>query len=178
VATFPASGGHSFAIGPGTCVAGQCPAVVHLLDDGKTIDSAPLDFAASDAKLNKAAADESVGARDPLQQGDPLPAWTAGDGEGTVVTVGRSVRLSSDRLALLVDQAGGFEHVKRRHYLFVADGQATVSKTDLAKALTAKTKKLVKESEIKVQQITEIQKALKADFEAADTNWVKWTKVP
>ena len=57
-------------------------------------------------------------------------------------------------------------------------GNATVSKADLASALTASTKKLVKDADIKVQQIADTQKALKADFEAADTNWIKWVKVP
>jgi hypothetical protein len=57
-------------------------------------------------------------------------------------------------------------------------GNATVSKADLAKALTAKTQKVVKETDIKAQQIVDMQKALKADFEAADKNWVKWVKVP
>ncbi len=57
-------------------------------------------------------------------------------------------------------------------------GNATVSKADLANALTAKTKKLVKEIDIKAQQIVDTQKALKADFEAADKNWIKWVRVP
>lgn len=57
-------------------------------------------------------------------------------------------------------------------------GNATVSKADLATALTAKTQKVVKDTEIKAQQIADMQKALQADFEAADKNWVKWVKVP
>jgi len=57
-------------------------------------------------------------------------------------------------------------------------GNATVSKADLAKALSTKTKKLVKDTDIKAQQIADTQKALKADFESADTHWVKWQKVP
>jgi hypothetical protein len=56
-------------------------------------------------------------------------------------------------------------------------GNATVSKADLAKALSAKTGKVVKDADIKAQQITDTQKALKADFEAADKNWIKWVKV-
>ena len=61
-------------------------------------------------------------------------------------------------------------------------GTAPVTKIDLAAALTAKeaaakSKKVFKVADITQKQITEIQKALKADFEAADTNWVKWTKV-
>ena len=62
-------------------------------------------------------------------------------------------------------------------------GTATLTKTDLAAALTAKeaaakSKKVFKEADITQKQISEMQKALKADFEAADTHWVKWTKVP
>ena len=57
-------------------------------------------------------------------------------------------------------------------------GNATVSKADLAKALSAKTNKAVKEADIKAQQITDTQKSLKADFEAADKHWIKWVKVP
>jgi hypothetical protein len=57
-------------------------------------------------------------------------------------------------------------------------GTAQVSRADLAKALSAKTKKVVKEADIKLQQVKDMQTALKADFESADTNWIKWVKVP
>jgi hypothetical protein len=57
-------------------------------------------------------------------------------------------------------------------------GNATVSKADLAQALSAKTGKVVKEADIKAEQIAETKTALKADFEAADTNWAKWIVVP
>ena len=58
-----------------------------------------------------------------------------------------------------------------------------MTKTDLgasptAKEAAAKSKKVFKEADITQKQISEMQKALKADFEAADTHWVKWTKVP
>lgn len=61
-------------------------------------------------------------------------------------------------------------------------GTATVTKTDLAAALTAKeaaikSKKVFKEADITLLKIAEMQKALKADFEAADKNWIKWQKV-
>lgn len=62
-------------------------------------------------------------------------------------------------------------------------GKATVTKVNLAAALTAKekakgSKKVYKITDITMKQINEMQKALKADFEAADANWLKWTKVP
>jgi NAD(P)H-dependent FMN reductase len=60
-------------------------------------------------------------------------------------------------------------------------GNATVSKVDLATALTAKeaaaSKKVFRDADITIQQIIAMQKVLKADFEAADKNWLKWTKV-
>lgn len=124
VATFPAGTGLSFGLAPGPCAAGKCAAVVQLLKSGKVIDSSPLDFAASAAPLNQGSADKIMGAGDPLAESDTLPAWTAGDGEDTVTTAARSMTLSPDQPALLVDQSGGFQHVKRRHYLFVADDNA------------------------------------------------------
>ncbi len=62
-------------------------------------------------------------------------------------------------------------------------GTATFSKGDLAKALTAKeiaakSKKVFKDTDITAKMVSEMQKSLKGDFESADTNWVKWTKVP
>jgi hypothetical protein len=61
-------------------------------------------------------------------------------------------------------------------------GNATVSKSELAAALSAtaeakKAKKVYKDADITQQQIVDAQKMLKADFQAADTNWIKWTKV-
>lgn len=61
-------------------------------------------------------------------------------------------------------------------------GAATVSKAELAAALSAtpeakKAKKTYGVADIKAQQITDMQKTLKGDFQAADTNWLKWAKV-
>jgi hypothetical protein len=61
-------------------------------------------------------------------------------------------------------------------------GNATVARTDLAAALTAKeaaakSTRVFKEADITQKQITEVQATLKSDFEAADKNWIKWIKV-
>jgi hypothetical protein len=61
-------------------------------------------------------------------------------------------------------------------------GNATVSKSELAAAMSAtaeakKAKKTYAAADIKAQQVTDMQKTLKADFQAADTNWIKWAKV-
>jgi hypothetical protein len=92
---------------------------VQLRQNGTVIDSAPLDFTASPPELKKGTAEKIMGAGDPLASSD-VPAWIAGDGENTVATTARSVKLSPEEAALLVTQSGGFEHVKRRHYVFAA----------------------------------------------------------
>ncbi|MDQ2778521.1 MAG: hypothetical protein M3Y32_03070 [Pseudomonadota bacterium] len=61
--------------------------------------------------------------RDDAAAGGSGPAgWTAGSEEGAVTTQLQPVRLSAGRMALLVQQAGGFEHVKRRQDLYTNDG--------------------------------------------------------
>ena len=119
LATFPAIGPLSFALVPGSCSGSSCAPVVQLRRDDTVLDSAPLDFAASPAEWRQTTADALLGAGDPLDPATP-PAWTAGDGDTKVTTTARSVKLSATEPGLLVDQAGGFEHVKRRHYLFAA----------------------------------------------------------
>ena len=61
-------------------------------------------------------------------------------------------------------------------------GNASVSKAELAAAMNAsaaakKAKKTYAVADIKTQQVIDMQKTLKADFQAADTNWIKWVKV-
>jgi peptidoglycan hydrolase-like protein with peptidoglycan-binding domain len=51
-------------------------------------------------------------------------------------------------------------------------GNASVSKAEIAAA------KGVKASTITAKDVADMRKALKADFEAADTNWKSWTAVP
>jgi hypothetical protein len=55
---------------------------------------------------------------------------------------------------------------------------STLTKADIAKAMTAAAGKAVKEADIKAQKLIDTKKALKGDFEAAEKNWIKWTGVP
>jgi hypothetical protein len=45
-----------------------------------------------------------------------------GDDEDAIATFARPIAIAPGSTALLVHQSGGAEHVKRLHYLFVADG--------------------------------------------------------
>ena len=106
----------SFALVAGPCVQASCAAALELVREGQRLDSAPLEFAASSAKLEAQAAQTLFGSK------AALPIWTAGEGEGAVSTAVQTVRLSADRVGLLVHQSAGFEHVKVRRDLFIAEG--------------------------------------------------------
>ncbi len=105
----------TFALVAGTCNGNSCAAEIELVVSGQRLDAVPLEFAASDAKLVTKADDTS------FASSQPLTTYTAGDEEGAVTTAMQSVRLSAQRTGLLVQQAAGFEHVKRRRDLFVVE---------------------------------------------------------
>lgn len=51
-------------------------------------------------------------------QDKSLPAVTLGEEHNAISTAMQLVKLNSNRMAVLVRQTGGFEHIKRRFYLF------------------------------------------------------------
>ena len=57
-------------------------------------------------------------------------------------------------------------------------GAATLSKAELAQAQSLISGKKVKESSITAKELAAAKAALKADFEVADANWLKWVQVP
>lgn len=105
----------NFALVSGTCVEKACAAEIELIVNGQRLDALPLEFAASDAKLITKTDDTSFAVA------RSLPTYTAGEEEGAVTTLLQPVRLSAERTGLLVQQAGGFEHVKRRRDLFIVE---------------------------------------------------------
>ena len=63
-----------------------------------------------------------IGSTDsPEESSQSLTTYTAGEEEGAVTTAIQPVRLSAQRTGLLVQQAAGFEHVKRRRDVFVVE---------------------------------------------------------
>lgn len=110
----------------GACAGGQCPVQVRLVGKGGVIDEVSLDWGVTSAKAVELPLDGTLGVGDPLQRPAGLAGWTAGEDDGSVVTFARTVRLSRDVNGLLVHQSAGFEHVKRRHYLFAVQGARIV----------------------------------------------------
>ncbi len=105
----------AFALVAGSCTEKRCAAEIELVVNGQRLDAVPLEFAASDAKLVAKADDTS------FASSQSLTTYTAGDEEGAVTTAIQPVRLSAQRTGLLVQQAAGFEHVKRRRDVFIVD---------------------------------------------------------
>jgi hypothetical protein len=85
--------------------------------ENQLLDSVPLQLAASEAQLRKEEGETG------LTSHEHFEAWTAGKEEGAVTTALRATRLAANESAVLVYQAGGFEHVKRRYDLFVVEGE-------------------------------------------------------
>lgn len=105
----------TFALVAGSCIEKRCAAEIELVVNGQRLDAVPLEFAASDVKLVAKADDTSFASN------QPLTTYTAGDEEGAVTTAMQPIRLSAERSGLLVQQAAGFEHVKRRRDVFIVE---------------------------------------------------------
>ena len=105
------------------CGAPACPARVRLVDGGRAIDSATVDWeSVAQAPQRSEQPAVVVGVGDPLQLRGTIATWLTGEGEDAIATLARPVALEPALVGLLVHQSGGAEHVKRLHYLFVGVG--------------------------------------------------------
>jgi hypothetical protein len=130
LSTFPASssGRSTYEVVLAPCGVPACPIQVRLLAGATVADTAVLEWPSvvePPRRSEQVAALAGVG--DPLQLHRTISAWQTGEGEDAVSTVAGSVTLGSESTGLLIHQSGGAEHVKRLHYLFVADGRRLVS---------------------------------------------------
>ena len=105
----------SFALVASSCAQKPCAAEIELVANGQRLDAVALQFAASSANLVAKPDDASFATV------QALTTYIAGEEEGAVATVMQPVRLSAQRAGLLVQQAAGFEHVKRRRDVFIVD---------------------------------------------------------
>ena len=100
---------------------------MRLLAGETVVDTASVEWesvVAAPKQTDRVAALTGVG--DPLQLDRTVPTWQTGEGEDFVATIARAVPLGGDATGVLVDQGGGAEHVKRLHYLYVANGRKLV----------------------------------------------------
>ena len=117
--SIPIAGDASYEIAILECSESGCPIEVRLVRAEETIARASLDWPASTREVYPSEITRELGIGDPF---DPprAEALVAGEESNAVAVLGRPVRLTPELTALLVDQAVGFDHVTRRHYVFVA----------------------------------------------------------
>lgn len=126
LATVPVapSGQAAYELSLERCPRDECPYVVRLVEGGRVHGSSPLEWGAAPRQPSRHPLDDGAGVGDALKREKGLHEWRVGD-YGTA-TVARPVRLSPTLTGLLVHQAAGFEHLKRRHYLFVSRGSSLI----------------------------------------------------
>jgi len=125
LARFPASSTSqlTYELSLGKCLKAACPIQVRLLEGKLVYGVATLDWRATPAQPVRAQADASLGAGDPLHAESGLAAWEVGNETRNVSVAAQTISLTPQLKGLLVHQRAGFEHLKRRHYLFVAIGR-------------------------------------------------------
>ncbi len=123
LATFPVGSpaGRTYELSVATCVARSCPVQVRLLDGTSVLDTLSLDWPLPSDKVDETSLDRTSGVGDPLDVSVQQQAWSAGAGEGTVRVAASTIALGDDLNGLLAHEVAGFDHVKRRHYLVVAE---------------------------------------------------------
>lgn len=99
------------------CTAAGCPLQLKLLQAGKPGDTATLDWSTTSQAMEQTPISVSLGATLPLSEAVGT-AWLTGQ-EETGITVAIE-RLEGNHATplILVHQQSGYEHVKRRHYLY------------------------------------------------------------
>jgi len=112
-----------YEISLAACARSACPFQVRLIEGKQVYGTKSLDWPGIPARPVKTAIDASMGVGDPLQRKWEGSAWQVGEENQNVTVTARSIALTPQLNGVLVHQTAGFEHVKRRHYLFVAIGR-------------------------------------------------------
>lgn len=115
-------GGLSYELSVAPCVKKDCPVQVRLVEGKRVYSTLNLDWNAGPGGVSKSEVDKGFGVGDPLGELAEIPRWDIGSAEEAVSVAARPVDLAPGLRGLLVHQRAGFEHLKRRHYLFVARG--------------------------------------------------------
>lgn len=117
---------------PGECAPGgrrvECPLQVRLLRGTTLLDTASLEWRCAPRPPVTRGPLRADGWRpsDSLANEAQGIGWLTGEESTSLDILVRSVRLDARRWGLLVDLRAGFEHVKRRHVLFVARGEQLI----------------------------------------------------
>jgi hypothetical protein len=118
-----ADGSLAFEVAIGDCMNQECPVLISLLRGDTILGQKRTEWSSRTVEPTQEGVEPGWGAGDPVGPA-AVTAWSMGEEEGYLGIAVRPVLLSADTHGLLIDQRTGFEHLKRRHELYVAsDGQ-------------------------------------------------------
>jgi hypothetical protein len=126
LATAPATpdGKRTYEVAIGECSGNECPMLVSLLEGEKVVDQSRTEWASTDREPRPDELEPGWGVGDLVGKPAAVTVWATGDEEKYLGTAIRVVSLADGVIGLLIDQRTGFEHIKRRHELFVVtDGK-------------------------------------------------------
>jgi len=110
-----------YLIAVSACKNEKCPIQVNLVNQNRIVDTLDFEWSSSSQEVKFGSLGYGYGAGDLLDKTTQYPTWTVGSNEyDTVSNIMRTVKLSPNLNGLLVHQSTGFEHLHRRHSLFVA----------------------------------------------------------
>lgn len=99
------------------CTAAGCPLQLKLLQAGKPEDTATLDWPTTSQAMEQTPISVSLGASLPLTESVGT-AWFTGQEETGITVAIERIEGNHATPLILVHQQSGYEHVKRRHYLY------------------------------------------------------------
>lgn len=109
-----------------SCTSSPCQIEVQLLSKQTIQDRQSLAWPADTQDIFTEQVGKWYGLGDPMDNNNQYTAWTIGsEYEGVSVTA-QMVKLGKNTDALLVVQTGGYEHIRRYHSLYTAQGQKLV----------------------------------------------------
>jgi len=112
---------YQLAIDP--CVQEKCPVVVRLTNGNRVLDSAKLEWNSTTQESSPEDVDAQWGGADPLDSSARLKAFATGEEASYLSMLARLVKVTADRVGLLVTQRAGWDEVKHHHDLFLIDGE-------------------------------------------------------
>jgi len=101
------------------CQADQCPIEIRLQGRSEPAPGLRLDWSAPSKTIEPG--EQNVTGVGALLSPEKIRSWTIGGNEKGIAVAAKPLLVAKKVPALLVTQTAGFEHVKRRHYLIVAN---------------------------------------------------------
>jgi len=105
--------------------SGGCPYQVSLVSRGTVVATRQFDWVSATSSAEQTSDTGRWGSGD-LIADQPLQGWSSGEEERFVGVIARPIQLMPSLGGVLVDFIGGFDHLKREHFVLAAAGDGLV----------------------------------------------------